>query len=181
MAIEYGDGSDSNEGRIIQVVRNNFVTRSSTSCSQHAFATVTAFNTNITPKSTNSRIIISVGCMGEPSDQDHHMSWSVYRSFANGTNAYINIHGDASGTSHTDCIATLLQGYYGNNSNSTPTYISLPTVVDHPSYTGQITYRLRMQTVSGSATWYTNRCVDDNSNSDNERGGSHMTLMEVAS
>ena len=181
MAIEYGDGSDSNEGRIIQVVRNNFVTRSSTSCSQHSFVTVTAFNTSITPKSTNSKIIISIGCMGEASDQDHHMTWSVMRTFANGTDANINIHGDASGTNHTDCIATLLQGYYGNNSNSTPTYISLPTVVDHPSYTGQITYRLRMQTVSGSATWYTNRCVDDNSNSDNERGGSHMTLMEVAS
>ena len=53
--------------------------------------------------------------------------------------------------------------------------------MDHPSYTGAITYKLRMQTVSSSATWYTNRCVDDNSNADNERGGSHMTLMEVAS
>ena len=181
MAIEYGDGSNSGAGRIIQVVRNNFITRSSTSCSQHSFSTVAAFNTSITPKSTNSKIIISVGCMGEPSDQDHHMSWSIRRTFANGTDAYINIHGDASGTSHTDCIATLLQGYFGNNSNSTPTYITLPTVVDHPSYTGAITYKLRMQTVSSSATWYTNRCVSDGSNADNERGGSHMTLMEVAS
>tara|TARA_B100001093_G_C26591644_1_gene911770 strand:+ start:39 stop:584 length:546 start_codon:yes stop_codon:yes gene_type:complete len=181
MAIEYGDGSDSNAGRIIQVVRNNFNTRSSTSCSQHAFVTITAFNTSITPKSTNSRIIISVGCMGEPTDQDHHMSWSVFRTFSNGSSGYINIHGDASGTSHTDCISAIQAGFYNNNSNSTPTYIALPPVVDHPSYSGGITYTLRIQTLSGSATWYTNRCVDDNSNSDNERGGSHMTLMEVAS
>ena len=153
MAIYYGDGSNSGGGRIIQVVRNNFTSRSSTSCSQHSFVTVTAFNTTITPKSTDSKILITIGCMGESSDQDHHMSWSVMRTFANGTDANINIHGDASGTNHTDCIATLLQGYHGSNQSSTPTYISLPTVMDHPSYSGAITYKLRMQTVSGSATW----------------------------
>jgi len=70
MAIEYGDGSDSNAGRIIQAVAH-------TNDNHYAFAVGTqgslstsgSFEATITPKSTSSKILVMMSfSMSSPSD-----------------------------------------------------------------------------------------------------------------
>ena len=96
MAIEYGDGSNSDTGRVIQVASttktNTFTTADA------SFVDITGLSVSITPKETTSKILILFGVFGSNSSSGSRWAVRMIKDTGSGTSA-IAI-GDAVGIEH---------------------------------------------------------------------------------
>mgnify|MGYP001404736929 CR=1 FL=1 len=153
MAIYYGDGSNSNSGRIIQTVQSNYNSQIEWNDNNSRDLMTLA----ITPKATSSRIMIIVSCngCGSRSSDTYWNMWIRKGGSALYTVAsYIGIE-DASN---------------GDSSSPNANYI------DVAGSTSSITYSVTGQRTNGSYN-----IIFNHSNSQNMSiGGSSLTLMEMA-
>jgi hypothetical protein len=164
MAIEYGDGSDSNTGRIIQVVQTTFQgTHSSSSSSD---VTITGLNASITPKETASRIQIAVhiGACGV-SGSNNYLYFSLYRDSVNLP------RGDVDGNRKI-CTFAIRPGV---NHEAYP--VSM-TYIDTPNSTSSVPYHVKYQMEGG--TGYINANGLDYNQTNYPRAISTMILTEIA-
>tara|TARA_R100001509_G_scaffold163937_2_gene139830 strand:- start:307 stop:816 length:510 start_codon:yes stop_codon:yes gene_type:complete len=168
MPVNYGDGSDSDSGRIVQVVST--VKTDAFSHTNLAKDTMTAiiFSQSITPKSSSHKILVRVDLtVGNSSDVGIYLnlfrgSTQICRGDANGSQQRVSSFG---ATRNADS-----HGYCGM------------TFLDSPSTTSSTTYGVKISNAAfSSSTVHVNRVHnDDSSQSQLARGASTITLMEIA-
>tara|TARA_R100000458_G_C8051908_1_gene98683 strand:- start:20 stop:517 length:498 start_codon:yes stop_codon:yes gene_type:complete len=164
MAIEYGDGSDSNTGRIIQVVQTTF--QGTHSHSNGYDTSITGMNTSITPKETASRIhiAIQIGCCGV-SGSNNYMYFSLYRDSTNLP------RGNADGNR----VVCTFAVRPGSDHHAYP--ISM-NYIDAPNTTSSVTYYTKYKTEGG--TGYINANGLDYNQTNYPRTISTVILTEIA-
>tara|TARA_R100001443_G_scaffold103247_1_gene111595 strand:- start:275 stop:775 length:501 start_codon:yes stop_codon:yes gene_type:complete len=165
MAIEYGDGTDSNTGRIIQVVQTTYQgTVSSTSGSD---TTISGLNTSITPKETASRIqiAISIGTCGV-SGTNNYIYFSLYR------NSSVNLPRGNSDGSRQICTFSIRPGQEHYAFPVSMNYI------DTPNSTSSTSYNLKFAREGGTMRINANGL--DYNQSNYPRTISTMILTEIA-
>ena len=168
-------------GGIIQVVTTQSTTAGGVNCAQNVFTNLSAINCTITPKSANSKILISGLMTGEGNKMDASWTYKIMKSVAGGSDADILV-GDASGN-RIQCMCAFPAGHYNDDQDSTPVFASFSHLLDSPTYSvGQaITYKFMINCINSGAVWSINGCNNGNVNStDYERSASYMTLMEVS-
>lgn len=164
MAIEYGDGSDSNSGRVIQVVSVTDTAASSresgTSGTWYDFGSLSA---NITPSDSNNKILVMAHCTG------HSNYDGAIRLNRSGT--VISV-GAASGSR----LQATVEFMQANRSNEAGTHSFF--YLDSPGTTSQRNYKVQYNYRSQSI--YINRSVNDDNATHDSRTTSSLTLMEIA-
>ena len=151
-------------GKVLQVVSttktDTFTTTSTT------FADVTGFSVAITPTATSSKILIL--CTMNWSG-DNAAAAAYCKLLRGSTDIFI---GDAAGSR-----TRVSQAHIASNDDVSGT-TSL-NFLDSPSSTSELTYKVQMA-VSASGTGTFNRGRTDTDNSQNSRGASTITVMEIA-
>ena len=131
---------------------------------------------NITPQIASSKIWLQVQWFGEvlTSDVSHNMMFTIYRD--------TTILKAPQVGGRTCGIASMSISYYASDAGTTPENAFFQYFDTHGISAGtQITYKLGIrQGNSASQEIYTNRCEDDDSNSNNERGVSSICAIELA-
>ncbi len=163
MAIYYGDGSNSNNGRQISSHYDSYDTLLSTQSSSG----VDILSINVTPKSTNSRFLITAS-----------LSWSAtnndgYINILRGSNS-IEVSSDT--TNRTNC-------HFGCHYDRSQFDQSRETVVirDHPNTTSQVTYKVQVYLSGGSnGTLYVNRNQYNDNREFDPAGNCFMIVEEFA-
>ena len=157
-------------GTITQVVQ---ATKTDTfSSSSTSWVDITGFTVNITPSSTNSRVIVTVDAKltGAPSASVVHI-----RLLRGSTPIYV---GDASGN-RPRALGEVYTGNTGSDAQYYTTTFMGGTYVDTPATTSLTTYKIQMLTEGG--TCYLNRSIQDrNGTLSDGRVPSSITVMEVA-
>ena len=164
MAIEYGDGSDSNSGRIIQVVSvtdpNAAVRTSGTNDTWYNLGNLTL---NITPTDSNNKILVMAHVSG-------YCNWdSGLRIVRSG--ALLSL-GTASGSRQ----RVTVEYPQANRSNEQGVHSFF--YLDSPGTSSQRTYTI--QSVWRGVPIYLNRSPVDDNNTADARATSSLTVMEVA-
>ena len=134
---------------------------------------VADFNATITPRSTSSKIFITVRWMGEFANDNYvyNSMWGLTRNgsiIGPAVNPSLRVWG----------IQTATQSYWLADNNSTPETMNF-TYLDSPNTTEPCTYQVTFLSYV-AITLYTNRTVLDSNSNGHERGTSCMTLVEVA-
>lgn len=176
MAIEYGDGSDSNSGRIIQVV--SVVDTDVYSYASSSWQTYTS--AQITPTASDSKILImhkvnyggsnnsyaagqcykaAVGITNGPISTGAPMYWTETNRFSD-SNYAIQVP-DGAGASYRQ-----FQSHF--------------FFLDTASTTNQVTYSFRLKADASNRTVTINRSVSYPGNGYNARPCTTTTLMEIA-
>ena len=169
------DGYPRMPGQIIQVV-NTYLTAPTSQSITAGYTTyndLSGFAATITPRSTSSKIYMTVRWFGEFSDQsqNYNTMWNIRR---NGTalgqppqpgSLVIGIHMTAI-------------SYWANDNDSTSETIFFD-YYDSPASTSPLTYQVSLITNSGF-TLYSNRCVNATTSGGYERGTSSITLFEIS-
>lgn len=162
-------------GSIVQVI-NTYLTNifsQSIPNSYNTYTDISGLAATITPKSSNSKIYMTVRWFGEMNPQTaiYETMWNVKRNGTligqpppNGTSA-IGIH-----------MAAI--SYYANDNDSTPETLFFD-YFDSPGTVVPLTYQICVAATTAS-TLYTNRCVNSSSGSGYERGTCSITLFEIA-
>tara|TARA_R100000278_G_scaffold17829_2_gene17863 strand:- start:1376 stop:1888 length:513 start_codon:yes stop_codon:yes gene_type:complete len=169
MAIFYGDGSNSNAGRLIQVVSttktNTFTTANS------SFVDITGLSVSITPKESASKILILFGVFGSNSGSGSRWAVRMIKDTGSGTSAIaigdaVGNRERATGTSETAGGGGNMKCFSGNH-------------LDTGGQTSQLTYKFQAACVDGNTTKI-NASVADTNISSYPRVASYITAMEVA-
>ena len=165
-------------GGIIQVVSVSDSLRESTGSFLFTDSyTDTPFTVDITPTSTNSKILVSGFIMGESDVDSHQINFRVNRAISGGSTTAIQA---ASSGSRNLGISPPNAGTFFENNESSPFNFGFHGLIDSPSTTSEITYTIQMRKPSSNATFYYNRTVGTTDSSSYERGLSWMTVMEVS-
>ena len=163
MAIYYGDGSNSNAGRIIQVVTGHKSSRSSTTSTSF---TSTGLEKNITPTASDSKILVLCNIrLGFASGNLGYAalwrgSYQIFQGDSYGSAVRCSFSADGTGGQHDAFVPTM-------------------TFLDEPATTSQITYAVRYRGHNGN-TVRGNAVGSDRSNGTDGVFGSSIVLMEVA-
>ena len=150
-------------GKVLQVL-STFKSDTFTSTST-SFADVTSLSVSITPSSATSKVLVFAQVDGA---DDTGVSSGFVRLVRDSTGIDI---GDAA-SSRTRASGQFSSGF--NGALGTLTYVYL----DSPATTSATTYKVQVQTTSG--TIYINRSKDDTNNSNYARGASTITVMEIS-
>lgn len=132
------------------------------------------FNATITPRSANSKILVTVRWMGEFGNDNYvyNSMWGLTRNssiIGPAVNPGTRVWG----------MQTATQSYIAADNNSTPDTVNF-TYLDTPNTTLPCTYNVTFLSYI-NITMYTNRTVGDiDQNTGYERGTSSITLIEVA-
>ena len=165
-------------GKILQVVTVSDSLRESTGSFLFTDSyTDTPFTVDITPTSTNSKILVSGFIMGESDVDSHQINFRVNRAISGGSTTAIQA---ASSGSRNLGISPPNAGSHFENNESSPFNFGFHGLIDSPSTTSEITYTIQMRKPSTNATFYYNRTVGTTDSSSYERGLSWITVMEVA-
>lgn len=164
--------TDAPAGMILQVKSFNYSSITTSSFSNSG-ASNTPLYVDITPKSTTSRMFITVHMFGEFSD-----TYAVYNTpvaLLRGSTLLKNSNGSASG------ITSFTQSYFAADDDSTPEVCSFQ-YWDAPATTSSVRYRVTLgpNNNSGTRYFYFNRTVGSSTGLGYERGISNITVMEVA-
>ena len=143
MGIEYGDGSSSDAGRIVQIVQT-VKTDSFSSTTANSFFDITGMSVSITPKSSSNKVLVLVNLeVSMPSEL------SIYRLLRGST--VINV----------STVGSLLNGFgmcdgeaYQQESRSTEDVTC--TFLDSPNTTSSTTYKIQCEK-NGGGTMQVNR------------------------
>lgn len=177
MAIQYGDGTTSNTGRIIRVERAVYDTTTSMSIST-TWNDVPGLSVTITPESTSSKFIISGEVNGEHSDAT--VNWNSAATIGytvGGTTTWIE---PASAGSRIRGMTIPKLSYYNNDNTSTPEGFGFASYWFSPGTTSAVTFRFGMQCYGSGRTFYINRTGSDTNTAEYERFRSWISVMEVA-
>lgn len=169
------DGYPRMPGQIIQVV-NTYLTTPASQTMTSGYTTyndISGLAATITPRSTSSKIYMTVRWFGEfnPQSANYNYMWSVKR---NGTvlgqpsqpgSLVIGIHMTAI-------------SYWANDADSTPETLFFD-YYDSPASTSALTYQVCLAGTD-ALTLYTNRCVNATTSGGYERGTSSITLFEIS-
>jgi len=173
MAIEYGDGSDSNAGRIIQAVASTNDNHYAFNIgSQGSLTTENGFDRNITPISTSSKILVMMSfSVSAPSDLE--FGYTICRKL-NGSESQLAL---GSGDSYrTEVTGAGELRVYSRLSTFNTSHI------DSPNTTNQCKYYLRFYHDSGSTRNITfNYDTQNSADYGAFRTCSMINLLEIAS
>jgi len=163
-------GAVSRSGGILQVVSTTKTDTFSASVgATPAVSPVTGLSASITPRSTSSKILVTVNA-GVTSLNANFFKAVLYRDGS--PSGFI---GDSAGSRHRVSV-----GVDGGVSTSNAHNVSF-SYLDSPSTTSSVTYDLRVgHTDNTSQTVYVNRSVTDTDGNNFARSASSITLMEVA-
>ena len=165
MAIYYSNGSNSNAGRIIQLQHTISTGHfSSTSSSYTQFQSL-----NITPKDSNSKIILTSYFASAFTDDNR---FAYVRVVRNSTDIGLG----ASSGNRQRCLVDISTGYVSHHNVTTRPKMNV--FVDSPGTTSTITYRLKVKLTNGG----TLNIGRTPSGSDGNRSNTPyvFTAMEVA-
>ena len=160
-------------GGILQVVSTTKTDTYSSSILTNAFdaTVVTGLSASITPRSTNSKILVRVELYGTQSTSNYAIM--NYRIERDGTAIGV---GDAAGSRPQLSARSVVVVNDGNSQIAAPA-----AVLDSPSTTSTVTYNVRIfNHNAGAATFYVNRSVLDSNDRNGGRPVSSITLIEVA-
>ena len=163
MAIYYGDGSNSNNGRQISSHYDTYDTLLSTSSSSG----VNILTVNVTPKSTSSRFLITAS-----------LSWS-----SNNNDGYINIRRDSNSIEVSSDSTNRTNCHFGCHYDRSIFDQSRETVVlrDHPNTTSQVSYQVLVYVSGGSnGTVYVNRNQYNDNREFDPAGICYLVVEEFA-
>lgn len=162
-------------GHIVQVINTHLTTTSTVSMSAGASATtdITGLSATITPKSTSSKIYMTVRWFGEfgTTDGAYNAMFGIKR---NGSPLGL--------VTNTFGFTTAAQSYTYTDASSTPEMLFMD-YYDSPASVSALTYQVYVGFLSSSQTLYTNRTVSDSGSGAStgyERGTSSITLFEIA-
>ena len=128
---------------------------------------------NITPKTTTSDMLVFVRWNGEPSGNNHNLTFGLKRDST-------EIGQPATAGSRATNLQGMAQGFWDQDDASTPdsaTYFYLDK--DRSASTNQITYKATVR-CSNAQTLYNQRNVTDTDGGSTERLTSTIIVMEVA-
>ena len=173
MAIQYADGTNSNTGRIVQVV-------TSFSGAVYSFYgtnnqwNYSGFSGQITPKDNNNKILV-ICHLGKVHNDGNSSQWLIRRDIG-GTETGIGV-GNADGNRPQGTMSS-----YGTGGINNDHALSVHgTVLDSPATTSAITYKIYCWP-EDTGTCYLNRQKEDTNiaASYRSRTGSSLVMMEVA-
>ena len=156
-------GASMPTGAVLQVkqtMKTDTMTTTSTS-----WVDVTGLSVSITPSSTSNKILVTVDLnMGQDSGFRAHG-----RVLRDSTAIAV---GDAAGSRSPSTFASRSQDYgYVNNTSA--------TILDSPSTTSAVTYKVQVMSENSSGNVYTNRSGWDTDNSTYPRTVSIITVQEI--
>ncbi len=159
-------------GSIIQVKYTQFTGTSLTATTGNTWGVIPDINVNITPTSTNSKIMVqmSLGAWEASASSDHNVRFGFYRDSS-------LLVAPAAGSRWT-AVGMGATNYDDNNKVSTPA-VAWITYFDEPSTTSQITYKGAV-VIETSGNFALNRTVLDTDAAGHERTVSSITVTEIA-
>jgi len=172
MAIYYGDGSNSNVGRIVQVVSVAFTGTHTTSNVSQGGETGMPFTASITPKDNSNKIFVQ--CQISCDMSTTHASFATLKRQIGGGGYTEPFIGDASGSRH-----RVTSGMSDHNSSSLRNICF--SYLDNPTTTSQVDYGFTVSHNDNNTVHiYFNYHDADTDASYSGRGASSIVLMEVA-
>ena len=159
-------------GGIIQVQHTQFTGTSLTSMAANTWEIIPDINVNITPTSTNSKIMVqmSLGAWEHSVIDDHSVRFAFYRDSS-------LLIAPAAGSRWT-AVGLPATNYHGDDNLSTPA-VAWITYFDEPSTTSQITYKGAVN-IENSGNFALNRTVQDTDAAGHERTVSSIIVTEIA-
>jgi len=159
-------------GSIIQVQYTQFTGASLTANTGNTWLAIPDINVNITPTSTNSKIMVqmSLGAWEASASSDHAVRFGFYRDSS-------LLVAPAAGSRWT-AVGMGATNYDDNNRVSTPA-VAWITYFDEPSTTNQITYKGAV-VIETSGDFALNRTVQDTDAAGHERTVSSIIVTEIA-
>ena len=171
---------NSTVGNIVQTVTNTYQSYVAyTNLSANSDTTVTQLSTSITPKFSNSKVLILASITYDWSRNNSGCGFFIYRDNNGGTDATLSV-GNANGNNFR-CFTDL-----GANSNFDQSCMQRTiNLVDSPSSTNSIQYQIRLRNSNSSThRFILNAAQYDNGNAssqhDDPKCVSVITLMELA-
>ena len=167
MAIYYGDGSNSGDGRIVQVVTKKITTTSQFNGT--SIDNISGYNLAITPKSASHKILVMFNINAGSNNNGNRIVFRVSRT--GDDNEFV---GDASG-SRTRGSAQMSVSNPQDQRSHHISYISSPNT------TSSVTYQLqaRLQ-VGGSSYVFFGKSAGDTNSAIEGRTPQSIILMEIA-
>ena len=137
----------------------------------NASDSTTHLSLSITPKSANSKILLSTNIFHEINGSSNYNAlWGFYRDSTKlGASAVGSRRGG---------IAPTLTNYYASDNASTPDMASYQ-YYDSPNTTSAITYAVSVNHTSSSNAIFINRTVNDTDTASSERGISILIAQEI--
>tara|TARA_R100001224_G_scaffold109006_1_gene85951 strand:+ start:467 stop:991 length:525 start_codon:yes stop_codon:yes gene_type:complete len=173
MAINFPEGTQNLPSKIIQV-KQSIKTDVTTTNSSGSFD-ISGLSVSITPSASDSKILVSSSVCGH-THNGMGGSFEIKRTI--GGSATTLTVGDASSNRSRSSFSGHL--YTGDGGGAAQIMMSCNTLIlDTPSTTSAITYQVVMISI-GSSLYCINRTEGDYDSSDNTRGISNITVMEVA-
>ena len=152
-------------GKVLQVVS---VTKTDTfTSSSSSFTDITGLTANITPASSSNKVYVNLSVQGSQDVEANRVSYQLIRD-----NTAISVGASAASRSQ---ASSGLSSPHGDIIAS-----SSVNVLDTPSTTSQITYKVRIANTAGSGNAFVNRTENDENGSGMPRYASTITLMEIA-
>jgi len=152
-------------GKILQVVST---TKTDTfTSSSSSFTDITGLTANITPASSSNKVYVNLSVQGSQDVEANRVSYQLIRD-----NTAISVGASAASRSQ---ASSGLSSPHGDIIAS-----SSVNVLDSPSTTSQITYKVRIANTAGSGNAFVNRTENDENGSGMPRYASTITLMEIA-
>jgi len=170
------DGYPRMPGQIIQVVNTYYRTPTSLSipASYNTYTDVPGISATITPRSSSSKIYMTVRWFGEWNGAG--LTWeAMFNIKRNGTVVGLP---DPNGTNTLGIHMAALSYYAGGDADSTPETCFFD-YYDSPATTSALTYQLAIASFT-AGTMFINRCVNASAGNSYERGTSSITLFEIS-
>ena len=156
-------------GAVLQVVQT--VKTDTFSSSSQSFTDITGMSVTITPTSSTSKIMIMYNMNTSIINGGYRFDTRLLR---NGSAIAV---GDLAGSR---LQATTL-AYSSSSNGNYPVYVQSMTFLDSPATTSSLTYKLQgIGWISASGTFYVNMSAAEGSDSNNSRGISTITALEIA-
>lgn len=158
-------------GSILQVSQTSLNTRQIWS-SPAGWNAITNFNVSITPKFSNSRILLSTTFVCSTGG-DTSTAFRWHRAISGGASGYLSY-----GTGYsTDWDAHFKQSSYNN---TVWQYSTSHQLLDSPGTVSAITYSIHFRPYDGGRTFYFNGASDSAANADRSYCVATVTAMEIA-
>ena len=173
MAIYYGDGTNSDAGRIIRVEKE--VNTSTMSATESASDYADVFNIGIQPKSSSSKFLLLADLKIGYSNFRCAVFWKFVRTVS-GVASYDLFIGDSSG-SRQRCTWGTEEPSDSNNAIY-ELHTTTGMYLDTPNTTTTCSFKVMWRVLDETA--YLNRTGADSSHTRYPRGASSLTVMEIA-
>ena len=160
-------------GKILQTQKTVVTTTNTTTMTSYTVVDVTGLSVNITPKFSDSTILLTGQVVGEPSANGPHNMTFMFRRGST------DLKGPVASNRNVGIMFPSLS-YYSTDFASTPDS-AVYFYHDTPSSTSELTYKIAVQAgVAGNPLWHLNKTVTDSDNGAYERGVSFIMAQEIA-